>query len=197
MSARLLLPSLILSFLTGCRVLQPVKDDAVLHLLEPLVPDRPLTAARPATAIKRPALPGYLDRSQLITRASGELLMSPLDLWAEPLDTSLAQVMASNLSRLTGSLKIQPVENFTTLDYTQVLELKIAQFDPDPAGTLILQGTWTLQPVTGAPAPAHFFRITIPGSPPAEAAPMAQRVPAMNQALEQLARQIAPGLDAK
>jgi len=187
-------PILILFLLTACRVLQPVKDAAVLHLLEPLVPDRPLTASRPAVAVKRPTLPGYLDRSQLITRASGQLMMSPLDLWAEPLDTSLAQVMASNLSRLTGSLKIQPVENFTTLDYTQVLELKIAQFDPDAAGTLILKGTWTLQPVTGSAASAHFFRITIPGSPPAETSPMAQRVPAMNQALERLARQIAAGL---
>jgi uncharacterized lipoprotein YmbA len=195
MNARLW-PILILFLLTSCRVLQPVKDAAVLHLLEPLVPDRPLTAGHPAVAVKRPTLPGYLDRSQLITRASGQLMMSPLDLWAEPLDTSLAQVIASNLSRLTGSLKIQPVENFTTLDYTQVLELKIAQFDPDPLGSLILQGTWTLQPITGIPASAHFFRITIPGIPPADAAPMAQRVAAMNQALERLAQQIAPGLNS-
>jgi len=194
MTARLPFSSLFLVFLTGCRVLQPVKDAAVLHVLDPLVPDRPLTASRPAVAVKRPALPGYLDRSQLVTRASGQLLMSPLDLWAEPLDTSLASVTASNLSRLTGSLKIQPVENFTTLDYTQVLELKIAQFDPDSTGTLILQGTWALQPVTGAPATAHFFRIEIPGRPVPAATPMENRVPAMNQALERLARQIAPAL---
>ena len=169
-------------------MLQPVKDTATQHVLEPLVPDRTLTAARPAVAVNRPSLPGYLDSQQLVTRANGKLMMSNRDLWGEPLDTGISRVMASNLSRLTGSMNIQPVESFTTLDYTTLLELKVAQFEPDAANQMVLQGTWKLQPVTGKETSAHFFRLLVPVPPsPAE---LSARVTAMNQALEQLARQI-------
>ena len=181
--------SLLLLTLTACSVLQPVKDTAIQHVLEPLVPDRALTAARPAIAVGRPSLPGYLDCLQLVTRADGTLKMSKHDLWGEPLDTGISRVIASNLSRLTGSMNIQPVESFTTLDYTKLLELKIAQFEPDTANQMILQGTWKLQPVTGRETSAHFFRLLVPVPPDPSA--LTARVTAMNQALEQLSRQIA------
>jgi uncharacterized lipoprotein YmbA len=190
MNMRLLTCSLLLT-LTGCSVLQPVKDSAIQHLLEPLVPDRSLTATRPAMAVGRPSLPGYLDCLQLVTRADGQLMLTKHDLWGEPLDTGISRVMASNLSRLTGSMSIQPVESFTTLDYTTLLELKIAQFEPDTANQLVLQGTWKLQPVTGKETSTHFFRLVVPVPPDPSA--ISARVTAMNQVLEQLARQIARG----
>jgi len=181
-----ILPWLLL--LSGCGVLQPVKDLAVRHLLDPLVAERPLTSSAPAIAIKRPSLPEYLDRQQLVTRKGDELVLSELDLWAESLDVAVSRVTASNLSRLTGSMNIRPVENFTTLDYTTLLELNLTQFEPDAANTLILQGTWKLQPVDGKETHSHFFRIEVPiASTPHS---MAARVTAMNRALERLARQI-------
>lgn len=183
-----LLPVLPL-LLTACGVLQPVKDLAVNQVLEALVTDRDLTASAPAIAINRPALPGYLDRQQLVTRTGGELVLSEHDLWAEPLASAIARVTASNLSRLTGSMKIQPVESFITLDYTALLELKIARFEPDGSNNMILQGTWQLQPVTGPQSRTRFFRIAVPVV--ATPAVMTGRVSAMNQALEHLARQIA------
>lgn len=184
-----LLPLGLLLTLTGCGVLKPVKDTSTQHLLDPLVPDRTLIASSPAIAINRPSLPNYLDRQQLVTRTGGELMLSKLDLWAEPLDAAISRVTASNLSRLTGSMNIQTVESFTTLDYTTLLELKIDRFEPDAAHQMILQGTWKLQPVTGQETSTNFFRLSVPM--PATASPMAVRITAMNQALEQLARQIA------
>ncbi|MEY4483551.1 MAG: hypothetical protein RL693_1003 [Verrucomicrobiota bacterium] len=185
---------LLLSFvpllaLTGCGALKPVKDISVQHILDPLVPDRTLTASSPAMAINRPSLPSYLDRQQLVTRSGGELMLSQVDVWAEPLDAAISRVTASNLCRLTGSMNIQPVESFTTLDYTSLLELKIAQFEPDTANQMILQGTWKRQPVTGQETNTHFFRLIVPIA--STLSPMKDRVTAMNQALEQLARQIA------
>lgn len=185
-----LLPfSLFLLALTGCGTLKPVKDTSIQHILDPLVRDRTLTASSPAMAINRPSLPSYLDRQQLVTRSGGELMLSQIDVWAEPLDAAISRVTASNLSRLTGSMNIQPVESFTTLDYTSLLELKIARFEPDASNQLILQGTWKLQPVTGQETSTHFFRLIVPITP--TLSPMNDRVTAMNQALEQLARQIA------
>ena len=180
--------SLVLLLLTTCSTFKPVKDTSIRHVLEPLVPDRTLASATPAMAISRPSIPSYLDRMQLVTRTEGKLVISNLDLWAEPLDAAIARVMASNLSRLTKSTNIQPVANFASLDYTTLLEMNIAQFEPDEAKQMILQGTWKRQPVTGKETSGHFFRIIVPL--PVSDAPMSARVTAMNQALEQLAQQI-------
>ncbi len=186
MKSYLLLPGLLI--LTCCGVLTPVKDSAVHHVLDPLVPDRALTTSSPSMAINRPSIPGYLDRQQLVTRSAGQLMISSVDLWGEPLDAAIARVTASNLSRLTDSTSIQPVENFVTLDYTTLLELRITRFEPDVSNQMILEGTWKLQPVKGGETRSHFYRITVaisPGSPPITA-----RVDAMNRCLEGLARQI-------
>ena len=174
--------------LSACGVLQPVKDLAVRHMLDSLVAERTLTSSAPAIAIKRPSLPEYLDRQQLVTRKGDELVLSDLDLWAESLSAAVSRVMASNLSRLTGSMNIRPVENFTTIEYATLLELNLTQFEPDAANTLILHGTWKLQPVNGKEANSHFFRIEVPISSAPDS--MAGRVTAMNRALERLARQI-------
>lgn len=182
------IPVIALMALTACSTFKPVKDSANRHLLEPLIPDRVLTAAVPAIAISRPSIPSYLDRMQLITRKDGQLMMSQLDLWAESLDSGISRVLASNLSRLTGSMNIQPVDSFTTLDYSQLLEMQITQFEPDVANQMVLQGTWKLQPVTGKETRSHFFRFSVP-LPPAEQS-LTGRVTAMNQALELLSRQI-------
>jgi uncharacterized lipoprotein YmbA len=187
MNIRLFYFGLILC-LPCCSTLQPVKDLSIHHLLEPLVPDRTLDKADPAIAINRPSLPRYLDSQQLVTRSDGQLMMSKLDLWGEPLDAGISRVLASNLSRLTGSMNIQPIASYTTLDYASLLELKIAQFEPDTANQMILKGTWKLQPVNGKETSSHFFRIEV--QIPTTLEPMKGRVTSMSQALEQLARQI-------
>ncbi|MBC8126367.1 MAG: membrane integrity-associated transporter subunit PqiC [Gloeobacteraceae cyanobacterium ES-bin-144] len=171
----------------SCGVLRPVKDAAAYHLLDPLVPARTLSSATPAIAIQRPALPGYLDRQQWVTRSGGQLMMSSVELWGEPLDMGISRVTASNLSHLTGSMNIQPVENFTTLDYTSLLEIRITRFEPDEAKQLILEGTWKLQPVNSTAARSHYFSLKIPLTNPSASARMA----GMNTALEMLARQIS------
>jgi uncharacterized lipoprotein YmbA len=190
MNLRALTLGLLLT-LTCCSLLQPVKDTTVRHLLEPLVPDRHLNAARPAMAINRPSLPSYLDSSQIVTRSAGKLMVSNRDIWGEPLETGISRVIASNLSRLTGSMNIQPVESFTTLDYTTLLELRITQFEPDAASQMVLEGTWKLQPVSGGETSSHFFRLLVPVTLAPSA--MSARVTAMSQALEQLSRQIVRG----
>jgi uncharacterized lipoprotein YmbA len=175
--------------LTACSTFKPVKDSSVRHLLEPLVPDRVLTSSTPAVAINRPSIPSYLDHMQLVTRKEGQLTTSHLHLWAESLDVGISRVLTSNLSRLTGSMNIQPVASFTTLDYAQLLEVKITQFEPDTANQMVLQGTWKLQVVSGKETRSHFFRIIVPISSIESA--MNARVTSMNEALVDLSQQIA------
>jgi uncharacterized lipoprotein YmbA len=179
--------------LAGCASLRPVKDLAVHHLLDPTVPERALTAQTPAIAVKRTTLPGYLDRLQLVTRADGKLVLSEADLWGEPLDAAISRVIAGNLSRLTGSMTIQPVESFTSLDYTALLEVKVAGFDTDAGNRMVLEGTWKLQPVGGAETRTRFFRIAVLVAITPNVAD--GRVEAMNRALGILARRIADSME--
>jgi len=190
--------ALVVPFLAAsCGVLRPVKDTSVHHLLDAAVPDRRITGASPAVAISRPSLPSYLDRQQLVSRTGdGELKMNSYHLWSEPLDSAISRVTATNLGRLTNSLNIQPVENFVTLDYQSLLEIRVARFEPDASGNVTLDCTWKLQPVAGRIAATRPFTtvVAIPGQPTSPTGPQSGRVTAMNEALARLAREIAGAL---
>ncbi len=191
-----LLAALLTVLLASCSVLKPVEDTSINHLLDPAVPERSLTGSSPAIAVSRPSLPSYLDRQQLVSRTgTGELQMNSYHLWAEPLDASISRVTAANLARLTNSLNIQPVENFVTLDYQSLLEIRVSRFEPDAKGEIVLDCTWKLQPVVGRVAPTRAFstRVT-PAGPSVTTGPQTDRINAMNEALARLARDIARAL---
>ncbi len=182
-------------FLFSCNVLKPVKDTSVTYLLDPAVGDRSLTSATPAVAINRPSLPSYLDRQQIVTRVkAGELKMSNYHLWAEPLDTGISRVVSMNLSRLKGSSNIQPIDNFVTLEYTKLLELRISQFEPSDHDHVVLACTWKLQPVRGLPLQPRNFRTEVPFAPGTDKLDLSPRIAAMNEALARLSREIARSL---
>lgn len=194
------LSALILPLLIGsCNVLKPIENDPVNHLLEAIIPDHAVTGSSPAVAIARPALPGYLDRSQLVIRAGdGTLKMNPYQIWAEPIDAAISRVTALNLGRLTHSLNIQPVENFITLDYEWLLEIRIARFEPDASGRLNLECTWKLQPTADKRiASTHSFSTSV-AMPSLASGTSSQdqsgQTAAMNEALARLAREIARSL---
>jgi hypothetical protein len=175
--------------------LAPVKDTSVHHLLDPVIPERPITGASPAIAISRPALPSYLDRQQLVSRSGGgELQMNSYHLWAEPLDSAISRVTAINLGRLENSLNIQPVESFVTLDYQTLLEIRVSRFEPESPDNLVFECTWKLQPVSGRVANTRPFRTVVPISPRDTPKILSGRVKAMNDALARLAREIARAL---
>jgi uncharacterized lipoprotein YmbA len=191
-----LFTALVLTLLAvSCNVLQPVEDGSVHYLLDAAVPERAITGGSPAVAIASPALPGYLDRQQLVSRgAGGELLMNPNHLWGEPLDSGIARVTAANLGRLKNSLNIQPVKSFVSLDYQSLLELRITRFEPDGSGNIVLDCTWKLQPVNGPVATTRAFTTRVPLAAADPLGSQTGRVKAMNEALARLARQIAKSL---
>lgn len=181
--------------LISCGALKPVKDTSVHHLLEAVIPERPVTGASPAIAISRPSLPSYLDRQQLVSRSGdGQLQMNSYHLWAEPLDAAISRVTATNLGRLTNSLNIQPVENFVTLDYQTLLEIRVSRFEPDLSNNLVLECTWKLQPVVGGVANTRPFRTTVAITPADTPKDLSGRIAAMNESLVRLAREISRAL---
>lgn len=182
--------------LVACGVLEPVKDTSDSHLLDPTVPERTISGSRPAVAIARPSLPGYLDRQQLVSRTDdGRVVMNRSHQWAEPLDTGISRVVAANLARLENSLNIQPVESFITMDYDSLLEIRVSRFEPDSSGALVLECTWKLQPINGPAVNPHPFRTSVYStSPLAATGPQRARVEAMNEALNRLAYVISKAL---
>ena len=177
--------------LSSCALTRPVRDTAARHLLDATVPARAMTAAQPAVAVAKPALPTYLDRPQLVARgAAGELRVLDEQLWSEPLDAGIARVLAANLARLTGSGAILPASGFVGLDYDRLVELRLERCEPGPDGSLVFEAAWKLQPVTGPETPFRSFRTVVP---PGATTATAQ-VAATNEALARLARTIAAGL---
>lgn len=176
-------------FLSACTVFEAIDDKPARHLLEATVPARTPTASAPAVAIANPALPPYLERSELVTRTGdGRLEIHEKDLWSEPLDSAIARVVADNLRRLTRSTNVQPASSFITRDYTHLVEIRFERFDPEPDGSLLLECTWKLQPLAGGDASPKSFRTTVPLPPTAD---RSARIVAMNEALARLSRVIA------
>jgi uncharacterized protein len=190
----LLFPAALL--LISCGVLEPVTDTSDSHVLDPSVPERAITGSRPAVAIARPSLPGYLDRQQLVTRTNdGRMVMNRNQIWAEPLDAGISRVVAANLGRLENSLNILPVESFITMDYDSLLEIRIARFEPDETGAVVLECTWKLQPVNSPAVNPRPFRTTLPADSHYSATgPQRPRIEAMNEALARLSREISRSL---
>lgn len=188
----------ILALLTGCGVLKPVKDRSMNHVLNAAASQRAITGNSPVIAVARPALPGYLDRQQLVTRKrDGTIMMNQNQLWAEPLDEGIARVTAENLGRMRNSHNIQPVQAFITMDYSHLLEVRISRFDAnEQTRTIILECTWRLQPVSGHIATSHPFRTELEIDDTRFSASSSQmaRVDAMNQALLKLAAAITSQL---
>jgi uncharacterized lipoprotein YmbA len=181
--------------LISCGALKPVKDTSVHHLLDAGIPERPVTGASPAIAISRPSLPSYLDRQQLVSRSGdGQLQMTSYHLWAEPLDAAISRVTATNLGRLTNSLNIQPVENFVTIDYQTLLEIRVSRFEPDSSNNLVFECAWKLQPVVGGVANTRPFRTTVAVTPTDTPKDLSGRINAMNEALVRLAKEISRAL---
>ena len=100
--------------------------------------------------------------------------------------TTLASCAGPSAARQASR---RPVQRFTTLDYTHLLELRVSQFEGDTAGQMLLRGAWRLQPVTGDEVAEHAFRINVPMPP--DSSDAKSRVKAMNEALLRLAREIS------
>ena len=90
-------------------------------------------------------LPEYLDRPQIVTRASAhEVELAEFHKWAEPLQENVANVLQENLSALLSTDRIlgYPWKRPSLLDYQ--LSLDVIQFDGTKSQEAVLKVRWTL-----------------------------------------------------
>ncbi|MBW2416155.1 MAG: membrane integrity-associated transporter subunit PqiC [Deltaproteobacteria bacterium] len=135
--------------------------------------------------------PAYLDRPQLVTRLdSGELAVDESNRWAQPLATSIHQVLADNIAALTGSQRVIPALTVRVSRGYRVIGV-VSRFEADESGELVLEVTWTVRPIRaddGGTVQRSVYR------EPAPVADPAARVEAMNRVLLRWSQDIVAAL---
>jgi len=88
-------------------------------------------------------LPDYLDRPQIVTRASGNrVILASFHSWVEPVDGMFTRILVGNLSSLlaTDNVVTLPQRRPMPLDYQ--VEVDVARFDADRSGRAVLDARW-------------------------------------------------------
>lgn len=183
--------------LAGCT---SIADPTKYYLLAPAAPAaRP---ARPAAADPGPAVgvgpvlvPGYLDRTQVVTRGGGdEVDVSMYHRWAEPLESGIAQGLADDLAARLGTERIVvfPWRGTAARIIDYQVAVAVVRFDGTLGKEVTLDARWRLVGKDGREIALKRSTITQPvsgaGYPPL--------VAAMNQALSGLGREIAAEIQA-
>jgi hypothetical protein len=139
------LVGLLFIFLTGCASTNPAK----FYLLSPL-PEGSTVKSSAADAcvslgVGPVKLPEYLNRPQIVTRAStNELIFGQFDRWAEPLSDTFSRVLAENLTRLlcTKSVVLYPWKPSTQMDYR--VEAEVIRMDGALGKEASLEVWWSI-----------------------------------------------------
>lgn len=90
-------------------------------------------------------LPKYLDRPQIITRSSPNIVhTAEFDRWAEPLKNGVLRVLVENLSHLLepDRLPVYSWEAATAADYR--VRVYVSRFDGRLGGKVFLTAGWTI-----------------------------------------------------
>ena len=139
-------------------------------------------------------LPEYLDRPQIVTRASGNrVVLASFHSWVEPVDSMFTRVLVGNLSSLlaTDNVITLPQRRPLALDYQ--VEVDVDRFDGDLTGRAVLDARWRVFGKDGEQLIGE-GRSTIV-QPAAEPDSYEALVAAMSQALAQMSRAIASTIE--
>ena len=128
--------------LSGCAGSPPTR----LYVFPVPAGATPLAAPRDlALGVGPVTLPPYLDRTQIVTRASrARLVLGEFDQWAASLHDTVPRVLAENLALLipTERVVLHPWSRMATPDYQVTVD--VTQFDAGPNGEVVLAARWRL-----------------------------------------------------
>jgi uncharacterized lipoprotein YmbA len=135
--------------------------------------------------------PKYLDRPQIVTRASrNQLTLGEFDRWAEPLQENFSRVLVENLALLipTEHILLNPWPGSATPDYQ--VSMEVLHFDGWLGGESSFIARWSILDQGERELVSRKVHLNVPtGGRDYEA-----MVAAMNQILEALSRDIAAAI---
>jgi uncharacterized lipoprotein YmbA len=151
---------------------------------------RPVAAAErgPVVGVGPVTLPKYLDRPEIVTRASrNQLILGEFDRWAEPLQDNFSSVLAENLALLlpTHQILLNPWPRSASPDYQ--VRVDVLHFDGWLGGESSLTLRWSILNSAELDLISRKTYLTAP----AGGRDYESMVRAMNQMLETLSRDIA------
>ena len=135
------LASAFLLLIVGCADSPPTEFYTLSNMQLP--PAGNSTTPKTVVGVGPVSLPDYLDRPQIVTRASGNrMMLAGFDAWVEPMDGMFSRVLVENLSSLlaTDNVMLLPQRRPTPLDYQ--VEVDVTRFDADATGRAVLDARW-------------------------------------------------------
>ncbi len=181
-----------LMVLGGCAGTQPTRFYVLTSLSRSDAKRAVAVGQGVAIGIRPVALPRYLDRPQIVTRASrNQLDIADFDQWAEPLKDSIANVIAENLSILipTDSIAVFPWNRSTPVLYQ--LAVEVTRFEGNAGGDSLLIARWS---VIGEKGRKVVVSRKSSFREPVGAKDYKAVVSAMNKTLDDLSREIAEAI---
>ncbi len=139
-------------------------------------------------------LPEYLDRPQIVTRASGNrVMLAEFNSWVEPINGMFVRVLVENLSLLlaTDNVIALPQRRPMRMDYQ--VEVDVTRFDADLSGRALLDARWRVFG-SGGDRLVQEGRSTIV-EPAAEPGDYDAIVAALSRALGQMSTAIASAIE--
>lgn len=112
--------------------------NAVFYALSPTAGVTQLAALH-AIRIRRPGIPGYLDRPEIVRRVvDSRLAVAASERWGGPLDEMIGRVLAQDVElRMPGS-SVYSEDGSITVDPDATVEVDVRRFDIGKGGELTL-----------------------------------------------------------
>ena len=108
--------------------------------------------------VNRVILPPYLNRTNLASFRNSQVEYSTYGFWAAPLDQSIAQAVALNLSALgITAIGFQPMSSPPAHSYE--ITIRVTQFGGNDSGEVVLSGVWELRSADGSIIKSKSFAI--------------------------------------
>lgn len=135
----------------------------------------------------------YLDRPQIVTRDGGVLVqLAEFERWAEPLEDSVARVVAENVSRLMGDRPLEVFPWNSSADPAFQVRGEILRLDGELGGDAVLEAWFSIVGSTSRKGESRKVAYREPAGPD-----YASLVLAESRLLERLSRDIAAALSEK
>jgi uncharacterized lipoprotein YmbA len=177
----------VLLIVAGCSQ-SPPTDFYTLSSMQ--LPPGGLSTPKTVVGVGPVTLPDYLDRPQIVTRASGNrVMLADFDSWIEPINGMFSRVLVQNLSVLLASDNVVnlPQRRDIPLDYQ--VEVDVSRFDADATGRAVLDARWRVFGQGGEQL-VEEGRSTIV-EPPVDAGDYEAVVASMSKALAKMSSDIA------
>lgn len=158
------------------------------YTLTPLVSEEKRQPSTESVNVAPVEIPDYLDRPQIVTRdGRNGLVLAEFDRWAGSLGENMSVVLAENLALLLGTDRVfvNSAAPSDEVDYS--VTMRVLRLDAFPGDHVLLKAQWTVDRPEGNKAVTRVSNIT----KRLNDSSYDTMVAAVNQAIEQLSREIA------